>query len=369
MAIYRRQQSKNWISQFMIDGKTYIRSTKTTHRKLALEFDKAHYQEIYERDVLGYKDTISFGDAMEIYEISKQGTTASIQLSKHRALIEKHINPKRLLHEVQDQHIHRLVLELRRNKRSENTIRLYLSTLRGIIKAGEQHGYRVPTVTFPVVNKVNKRVRYLSSYEEQMLLSELNPERRAKGFGGSSRKKMLDLRHFTICLLDTGCRYNEMATLPASAVDMEHHNIHIYRTKTQNESIIRMTNRVFRIMRDRFDDGIDRYVFASSNGDGHRNYRTEAFARACDRAGLNTPQRIAETGSRVSFHTLRHTFASRLALAGVSLYKISKLLGHTDISTTQKYAHLASLAISEEASNVLNHTMPPEVNISELLEF
>jgi site-specific recombinase XerD len=58
-----------------------------------------------------------------------------------------------------------------------------------------------------------------------------------------------------------------------------------------------------------------------------------------------------------------------LALAGVSLYKISKLLGHTDISTTQKYAHLASLAISEEASNVLNHTMPPEVKISELLEF
>jgi site-specific recombinase XerD len=84
---------------------------------------------------------------------------------------------------------------------------------------------------------------------------------------------------------------------------------------------------------------------------------------------LNTPQRVAETGSKVSFHTLRHTFASRLALAGVSLYKIGKLLGHTDFSTTQKYAHLASLAISEEATEVLNKTMPPEVNVTELLEF
>ncbi|MEE9604294.1 MAG: site-specific integrase, partial [Candidatus Scalindua sp.] len=39
------------------------------------------------------------------------------------------------------------------------------------------------------------------------------------------------------------------------------------------------------------------------------------------------------------FHDLRHTFATRLAQAGVDLYKISKLLGHEDINTTQRYAH------------------------------
>ncbi|MBI5184756.1 MAG: site-specific integrase [Nitrospinae bacterium] len=40
-----------------------------------------------------------------------------------------------------------------------------------------------------------------------------------------------------------------------------------------------------------------------------------------------------------SFHCLRHTFATRLAQAGVDLYKVSKLLGHRDIGTTQRYAH------------------------------
>lgn len=40
-------------------------------------------------------------------------------------------------------------------------------------------------------------------------------------------------------------------------------------------------------------------------------------------------------------HTLRHTFASQLVQAGVSLYKVSKWLGHADITTTQIYAHLA----------------------------
>ncbi len=39
------------------------------------------------------------------------------------------------------------------------------------------------------------------------------------------------------------------------------------------------------------------------------------------------------------WHDLRHTFATRLAQAGVDLYKISRLLGHKDIKMTQRYAH------------------------------
>ena len=38
-------------------------------------------------------------------------------------------------------------------------------------------------------------------------------------------------------------------------------------------------------------------------------------------------------------HDLRHCFATRLAQAGVDIYKISKLLGHKDIKMTQRYAH------------------------------
>ncbi len=42
------------------------------------------------------------------------------------------------------------------------------------------------------------------------------------------------------------------------------------------------------------------------------------------------------------WHDLRHTFATRLAQAGVDLYKISKLMGHKDIRITQRYAHHCS---------------------------
>lgn len=43
---------------------------------------------------------------------------------------------------------------------------------------------------------------------------------------------------------------------------------------------------------------------------------------------------------RVHWHMLRHTFASHLAMAGAPLTAIKALLGHADLTTTMRYAHL-----------------------------
>jgi len=45
--------------------------------------------------------------------------------------------------------------------------------------------------------------------------------------------------------------------------------------------------------------------------------------------------------NRVVIHTLRHTFASHLAMNGVSIYTIQKLMHHADLKTTSRYAKLS----------------------------
>ena len=57
-----------------------------------------------------------------------------------------------------------------------------------------------------------------------------------------------------------------------------------------------------------------------------------------------------------SFHTFRHTFASRLVQRGVDLYRVQKLMGHSTMKVTERYAKLVDANL-EDAIEVLNN--PP----------
>ena len=54
----------------------------------------------------------------------------------------------------------------------------------------------------------------------------------------------------------------------------------------------------------------------------------------------------------VRIHDLRHSFASRALALGESLSMIGKLLGHSEIQTTARYAHLARDSVKESAARV-----------------
>jgi len=87
----------------------------------------------------------------------------------------------------------------------------------------------------------------------------------------------------------------------------------------------------------------DSPVFASRTGSplGHRNVQRRGFERARDSANL--PKTL-------SFHDLRHAFASMAAHRGVPIGTLSEVLGHADVGVTQRvYTHLYDREASEEA--------------------
>jgi hypothetical protein len=81
----------------------------------------------------------------------------------------------------------------------------------------------------------------------------------------------------------------------------------------------------------------------------HSNRRTgtpygtimKVWSRLRDRAGL----------PHLRIHDLRHQFASFLVNSGRSLYEVQQILGHSDPSVTQRYAHLSSRSLQEAANS------------------
>lgn len=68
----------------------------------------------------------------------------------------------------------------------------------------------------------------------------------------------------------------------------------------------------------------------------------------------------------VRLHDLRHTAASKLVQNGLSLLEVSKILGHSQVSMTERYSHLEPTETSNKARdtlNTLNQSTKPDLKV------
>lgn len=224
--------------------------------------------------------------------------------------------------------LERLKKTMLKSGRAPRSVEYALTTLGQIFRHAERFGYfegPIPTTQVKKPKFDNKRVRFLSQGEVHILLAILQ-----KTSPGAHTKALLSLH--------CGLRAGEIFSLTWKDVDLDHGLITLLDTKSGRTRTVSMTGDVKAIFyqmepRNKMD-----LVFPARGG-GKSTQISKAFSRAVEKAGFN--EGIDDRRQRVTFHTLRHTFASWLVMDGISLYEVKELLGHASLAMTERYSHLA----------------------------
>jgi site-specific recombinase XerD len=232
------------------------------------------------------------------------------------------------LDEVTSQDVEGVLVELR-GDRQPGTVNRYRDLLSAIFKRALRDGH-VPTNPVRAVSKLKEpagRVAYLLADEELAVNDALVPTFRP---------------HFLVSI-NTGLRYREQLDLRWANIDALTGLITVRRTKNGHARQIPMNSLVRSTLMDlaakrKHQNDPTEYVFDP------RPVQSKSFFNA---AMERAQAALREAGKDVSrlegyvWHGNRHTFASRLVMAGVDLRTVQELGGWRSLAMVQKYAHLA----------------------------
>jgi site-specific recombinase XerD len=180
----------------------------------------------------------------------------------------------------------------------------------------------------------NARVRYLNQYKPlpaktNYLKDMKTEEERLRAV--ISHEYPYHLPEFEIAL-HTGVRRSEQYRLEWANVDFAHRVLTIVQSKhgeTRHVGLNSIALAIFQFLQGRKPERD--HVFLSMRGDTPLTKNRHWFEDAVSKAGLKD----------FTWHDLRHTFASRLTMAGVDLRTVQDLMGHKTIQMTCRYTHLA----------------------------
>jgi integrase len=161
------------------------------------------------------------------------------------------------------------------------------------------------------------------------------------------------IKELIVTALRTGMRQGELKGLQWSSIDWQHRSLTVRHSrndytkqlespKSNRERHIPMDVDIYTMLfNHKKSTG---YVFTDVNNKPLKGkYLEEHLNAVCKEAGLR----------KIGWHTLRHTFASQLATMGVPLNAVQAPLGHSNITTTMRYAHLAPSQL-RKAIDMLN---------------
>lgn len=311
MSVFRKEKGGEWFVRYRdINGKQkQIKAGKT--KAIALELER---KLLAERDLqkrFGYKQKkeITFDEwVLEYFERVKSRLAKKTIINKISCCksMSKYFGYK-YLSELTENDFYNYIQEINVKSGTAKTYRIIINS---ILSEAEECGFNTAKLNIKLSKKAPARIRYLTYEESKIILNN------CKNFW---------LRLLIIMALSTGMRKMEMLNLTWQNIDFKAKLIHIEESKNGERRSIPISLILLREFNNIKEKNINKNIFENLHSP---MFHFKNLIKKCEIKNFH-------------FHDLRHTFASWLAMKGVSLYTIKELLGHKSILMTQRYAHLS----------------------------
>lgn len=326
MYLVKKIKTPFWQVVYIKNGKATSKSTKKRKKSDALIFLSEFEKHINKNpqpikiNITGFQN-----EYISLFEKSKSKSyVRSINLSFEQ--LTKYTGEKNI-NEIGSKDIEKFINET--FERSQYAAGLYYRTLKAAFSKAVSWGY-LETNHFKKIklSKVSSELPiFINENEFQKIIKKTN------------EKLFKDIFTFAF---NTGMRQGEIVNMQWGWINFENKiitvkNSDVFKTKSKRERIIPMNDTVKNLLAGRLPkliklNSANDYVFNRIRGVKlNEDFLSKNFKKSVRNAKLK---------DEIHFHTLRHSFASILVQRGVSLYVVKELLGHSDLRTTQIYAHL-----------------------------
>ena len=342
MQLYKRE-GIYYVSYQSSGGRQVRRSLKTRDKVIArqrvakLELDR------HEAALFGKEPSRSFRELMVIYLEAKQESRGFTRLKDAAKPLLEYFGDSDIT-QLKESHVEHYIA-FRSQSVADGTVKREVGALSAAFNhAIKKHHWRIenPCIKAEVPKEPKGRVRWLTHEQAETLLQVARNPVDQKGSSLSSQYKSPVLGDFIELALNTGCRKSELLNLKWNHVDLSTRLLYLEQTKSGEWQTVPINEdaRQALVRRMRLRDEVCpespwvffhlTSAFNAEVGDKVKSVR-KAFSTACKRAGI----------ADFHIHDLRHTFASWLVMNGIALFEVSKLLRHSSIQMTERYAHLA----------------------------
>lgn len=289
------------------------------------------------------REAVTFGEFyknsyLPVLEMNK--STGSIHAEK--ILFEKWIKPyigSVAFKDIYPLHVEKIKKAMVDKGKAARSIEYVMSVIRQIWNQAKRDGLTErdsPTKQVKKPKFDNKRIAFFTHEQADMLLEKL-------------KEKSEKLRNMALLSLHTGMRAGEIFKLKWVDIDLSEGLISVKDAKGGSR-VSFMTGEVKAIFQANKPENnhADELIFKSNTGEMIKQI-SNSFDRVIDDLGFN--EGITDRRQKLTFHNLRHTYASWQVMNGTPLYTVQQLLGHKTIALTERYSHLAPNTLKAAVSN------------------